>query len=353
MQLGRRELFKMLGLASAGVGISALAPLTPEVSAQSSARTVAERIKITPSNWPFNEIRIPFRERKEKVKWPNNARLAILTFVTAEWFADIRNRAGSLFQPDISYMSGDSRYPFTVGIYRALDLIEKYRIKVSCFPTGDVVAAYPDVIKEFHQLGHEITAHSMHENQPPAMLSPLGEEAIARQVTDAIAQLTGERPVGWRSPEGRCTPRTPEILASLGYLWFGDLSGDDIPYGMRFGSNIIVTVPWRPESTMDAAIFNKGEDNIPGSPRWPLRGPSTAFEYFRKTFDAYYQTAITEAPTIMMYGITPYWGCWPDRVVFHDKALKYMKGFKDVWFARHRDVAQWWRENYLQMKTRG
>ena len=131
--------------------------------------------------------------------------------------------------------------------------------------------------------------------------------------------------------------------STLGYLWFGDLNGDDIPYGIRFGNKTIVSIPHRQDTTNDLCISGSLFRPVECS----YRDPEPAFEYFRHTFDAYYETAGRETRTMMRYGIHPFVSCTPDRIVFHDKALRYMKGFDDVWFARHKDIAQWWKDNFI------
>ncbi|MBI4460908.1 MAG: polysaccharide deacetylase family protein [Acidobacteria bacterium] len=296
---------------------------------------------MTVDNWPFQEVRIPFRERKAKVKWPNDAKLAVRVYITTEWNSGPQvSGEGVYYKPDLYVISRDSQYTFTVGVYRALEIVEKYGIKISSFPNSSVVAAYPELHREIHRLGHEITARSWDHAFSPPKLRPEQLEGELRRATDTIAQVIGERPVGWISPGGRCSDKSPEILANLGYLWVGDLDGDDIPYGLKFGNKTIVAIPHRQMTTNDLHIFLRETGEA-------VRDVESAFEFFQRTFNHYYETATTEAPNMLMYGIHPYWSCWPDRIAFHDRALRYMKGFKDVWFCRHRDLAQWWKENYL------
>lgn len=339
MQFSRRELFRTIGLTGAGLGISRLSGS----AAAQSITTPTNSEFVGPGAWPFQEIRIPFHERKAKVKWPNETRLAVRVYITAEWRTH-KAPEGAFYKTDLYSTSGDGQYAFTAAIHRAVELVEKYSIKTSIFPHGSVIAAYPDLHRELHRLGHEITARSIGTGTSPiSMLRPEQEEAQIRQVTETIANIIGERPVGWISPGAKSTNKTPEILANLGYLWYGDLNGDDLPYGLQFGDKILVAIPHRQGSTNDIYVFDSLFREVTTS----SRDPQTAFDYFRHTFDAYYETADIEAPTMMMYGIHPQFSCWPDRIRFHDKALRYMKGFKEVWFARHKDIAQWWKDHYI------
>lgn len=302
-----------------------------------------ETIRIGPTNWPFEEIHIPFAERKAKVKWPNHTKLAVKVYITGEWGTQLWNQEGAFYAPDLRALSRN-QYSFTVGTYRVLDLVEKYGIQTSYFVVGYGVTGYPALTKEFHRLGHEITCRAMDWNISPPQQTPEEQEADLRQATNDIAQLIGEPPVGWI--QSSYSDRTPEILVNLGYLYLACHAGDDIPFIMRLGGKRLVVVPHR-DSTVDVAFVGSFNGPRGGTRAWPSgRDPEAAFEYFRHTFDAYYQTATTEAPTMFLFGIHPQVSCWPDRVRAVEAALRYMKGFKDVWFARHRDIAQWWKDNY-------
>ena len=64
------------------------------------------------------------------------------------------------------------------------------------------------------------------------------------------------------------------------------------------------------------------------------RTVDTAFEYYRQVFDQFYAAASREYPQTIFYGMHTYWSCLPDRIMYHDKALAYMKGMGDVTFTR-------------------
>ena len=78
-----------------------------------------------------------------------------------------------------------------------------------------------------------------------------------------------------------------------------------------------------------------------------LRGPSAAFEYMKDIFDAYYRLGMEEFPCALNYGIHPANGLMPERVSFQERFLDYMLEFKNVWFARCRDLADYWMKNYV------
>ena len=79
-----------------------------------------------------------------------------------------------------------------------------------------------------------------------------------------------------------------------------------------------------------------------------MRSPREAVEFFRDTFDSYYETAKNEGPQSMTFGIHPYLSCYPDRIVAIDKMIAYMKSFPEVWLTNYAGLAEWWIENYVK-----
>src|SRR3990167_4367491 len=108
MQIDRRSLFKLMGLTGGALGLSrfaspALAAQQSPVPAQSvpgALRFEREKGRAGPFGWPFEEVRIPFRERKGKVKFPNNAKLAVRVYITTEWDSGTGENVDSLADPN-------------------------------------------------------------------------------------------------------------------------------------------------------------------------------------------------------------------------------------------------------------
>ena len=71
--------------------------------------------------WPFEEMHIPFRQRKEKVKLPGGAKVSVRVFIAAEWDSGAENGPRAYEKADLYTLSLNAQYPFIAGIYRALD----------------------------------------------------------------------------------------------------------------------------------------------------------------------------------------------------------------------------------------
>ena len=84
---------------------------------------------------------------------------------------------------------------------RLLDILKERGIKATFFVVGQNAAEYPDILRRMASEGHEIANHSWSH---PA-LTKLGAESLRKQIentNDAIAKVTGKRPVLMRPPYG-------------------------------------------------------------------------------------------------------------------------------------------------------
>ena len=362
MEMQRRDLFKLMGLGLSGLGLSRFASPAfaqqsprPAQSVPGALRFEREKGRAGPFGWPLDEVRIPFRERKGKVKFPNNAKLAVRVYITTEWDSGATNY-DSLQEPDhkavgtnlawdranLYQLSFSGQYTFTVGVYRAMEMTDKYGIVGSVAADGGAVAAFPDLHGELHKKGWEIMARNWDHHYSPWTYKP-GDEQVAelKRVNDAIKQVTGANAYGWLSAGGNGSASWMKLLADSGFLYTTDLMGDDIPYGLKFGDKMLVAIPHRQYSCNDFHNFLR-------TGGISARTVNMAYDYFCETFTHFYETVENQGwPVTMLYGIHPYWSCWPDRIKFHDKAMAFMKGFKDVWFVRHNDLAKYWKDTYL------
>jgi peptidoglycan/xylan/chitin deacetylase (PgdA/CDA1 family) len=294
--------------------------------------------------FPHKKIKIPFQERRDKVRWPDNKIIAVHIYIAQEWW-------GRDFWPgpdkvlDIGNLSQEENYNFDVGIWRALDLLDRYELKATFFLSGAGAKYQPEVIREVKQRGHEVAGHSYYQSRNAARMDPEEEKEDIVKTTAILESVSGERPRGWINPAAGCSERTFEFLVEQGYVWNADLRDDDLPYGIKVKDKILIEIPHRTMTTNDFAWFS-GRLGI-DSPIKAQRGPREAVEFFRDTFDCYYETAKREGAQSLTFGIHPFISCWPDRIVAIERMIAYMKGFPDVWLTTYGNLARWWKENYL------
>jgi peptidoglycan/xylan/chitin deacetylase (PgdA/CDA1 family) len=122
----------------------------------------------------------------------------------------------------------------TVATPRVLRLLKKYDIQATFFVPGHTACAFPDMIRQIHDAGHEIGHHSWaHEN--PATLEEADERRILERALRALERGAGVRgPLGYRSPAWDFSKNTVKLLIELGFLYDSSCMGDDFnPYYLR------------------------------------------------------------------------------------------------------------------------
>jgi len=335
-EMRRRHFFSLFSLA--GASLAAAGSLQAQGTPATAGTGKSEIQDPGPwSDWPWEEVRIPYRERKARVKWPNNSPLWVYMYITGEWGRLFLNDPKGLYKRDLRGESEGGQYELEVAIYRAINLLDKHGLKVSVAPYAGTVEHYPDLFRELVKRGHEIQARP-YSGISTTRMTPTEERAEIKKITAVIEKVTGKRPMGFDNPGGVCTDQTPHILAEEGYLYMCGLKGDDLPYGIktRSGKTLLV-IGSRHTTTNDNAIF-EGRG---------MRSPSMAFEYMKDIFDCYYKLGVQEFPGTLNYGIHPKNGLLPERVIYQDRILGYMTSQKDVRFTNYLELAEYWQKTYI------
>jgi peptidoglycan/xylan/chitin deacetylase (PgdA/CDA1 family) len=122
-----------------------------------------------------------------------------------------------------------------VAVPRILSLLERHGIPATFFVPGHTALAYPELVREIRDAGHELGHHGwVHE--PLSQLEPERERELLRRGLDALDGVAGVRPVGYRAPSVDVSSATVEILVEHGFLYDASFSGSDFePYYLRTG----------------------------------------------------------------------------------------------------------------------
>ena len=66
----------------------------------------------------------------------------------------------------------DREYAQKVGLWRLLDILDYYNIKMTAVVSGLAAERYPQMIKEIDERGHEIAGHSYDQSRHLVTLDP-------------------------------------------------------------------------------------------------------------------------------------------------------------------------------------
>ncbi|WP_439816361.1 polysaccharide deacetylase family protein [Zavarzinia sp. CC-PAN008] len=265
---------------------------------------------------------------RNPVPWPGGARVAVCFSYDMDAESLLHLYHGDTAHQKVATSSA-LRYGPLVAIPRLIDMWAKYDIKQTVFIPGWCVETYPDAVRALHAAGHEIGHHGyLHEK--PNLLSAAEEERVLQKGIEAIANITGKPPVGYRAPSYAFSERTLDLLLKYGFRYDASLLGDEVPYVLQSDKGSLVELPadmslddWPQYVSMKEFGF-----------QMPIQAPARAMEVFRADFDAAW-----------LYG-----GLW--IAVWHPfvsgrlsrahatmELIDYMKAKGDVWFAPLSQIA--------------
>ncbi|SEN47475.1 Peptidoglycan/xylan/chitin deacetylase, PgdA/CDA1 family [Sphingomonas gellani] len=263
--------------------------------------------------------------------WPGGARLTVSFSLMFEGGGQPISGAGGVIPDPIEDGLPDLptnaffAYGPNEGIPRILDLFDKHGIKLSSFMIGEAVRRAPDVAREIVRRGHEAAAHGRTwENS--YQLSEAEERRFIADGVATIEQVTGQRPVGWNAYWMRNSPRTLDILQSLGFRYHIDEPSRDEPFIVPLAGGDFVTVPYTFHMN-DIVSF-------------PFEGwnPVAYEQALRDEFDQLYEES-AHRRRMMVVSLHDRISGHAGRVRALDRFLAYARSKSGVWFARKDEIA--------------
>lgn len=175
------------------------------------------------------------------IQWPAGKRAA------ASFTFDVDAESVILFaSPGSEHRAGvmsHQAYGPLSGVPRLLDILERNGICSTFFVPGYTAHRYPKVVKDIVAAGHEIGHHGyMHETLDG--VSREREATYLDRGLEALEEVAGVRPLGYRAPMWEPTYSTPELLAERGFLYDSTFMDSDHPYELAAGNGrSIVEIP--------------------------------------------------------------------------------------------------------------
>jgi len=134
----------------------------------------------------------------------------------------------------LDVMSHQAYGPRT-GVPRLLRVLDRQGIRATFFVPGYTAERWPDAIRAIRDAGHEIGHHGyLHEGARSAPDADTEERRLLRGL-EALHDVAGVRPVGYRAPMWELSYRLPALLARHGFLYDSGLMDADHPYRLATG----------------------------------------------------------------------------------------------------------------------
>lgn len=164
------------------------------------------------------------------IAWPNGARSALcIGFdVDAEtaWIGNTPAHVDRLVT--VSHGGYDAR----VGIAKVLELLDELALKATFFIPGWTALAHPAACESIVRCGHEVGHHGFLHKMPDRSRQDEALEEVDRGF-EALQQVLGVRPIGYRAPSGENFPELLAYLKASGIVYSSSFRDDIRPYRHR------------------------------------------------------------------------------------------------------------------------
>ena len=221
-------------------------------------------------------------------------------------------------------------YEIREGLPPLLDLLDRHAVKASFFIPGMTADRYPDAIREIHRRGHELGSHG-YAHKPPATLSATEEKHELVRGMEALSNITGVKPVAWRSPSWEWSDRTLDYLLDAGVTISANFHDRVRPYRhQRDGKPLpLVELPvqWH---LADAPYFMYG-----GQIGRTIRTAHDVETLWREEFDGAYQWPGAYFHLTLHVQLIGH----PGRLAMLDRITGYFKSLPRARFMTCSDVA--------------
>jgi peptidoglycan/xylan/chitin deacetylase (PgdA/CDA1 family) len=225
------------------------------------------------------------------------------------------------------------RYGTLRGVDRLLALLEEKKVRASWALPAIVAEENPEVFARITAAGHEIACSGgTHQNFDTLSL----EEQIAC-VTDGcnrLEALSGQRPVGFRTPAGQWKPGLGKALSQEGIRWSSSWRGDDLPY--FHPQTRLVELPLHYELEDEPYFaFNLSPAVPPGQSR--IASYQQTLENMKLDFQGFHQFGLC-----YVLRLHPEIIGTAGRIGLLAELLDFIASHKGVWIATAAEIADWW-----------
>jgi peptidoglycan/xylan/chitin deacetylase (PgdA/CDA1 family) len=279
--------------------------------------------------------------RPKPIEWPDRAKICVTFIIPWEVWPEnfatrdsLQRQAGHILPPanavhkkNIAAVT-EREYGDRVGIWRLMDLFNRYGLKVTFLMNGLKVEQFPDEVREFKAQGHEFSSEG-YEHEYSFMYTKEQERESIQKTVAAFEKVLGQKPTGYLSPGHISTPNTPELVAEAGFVWWADPLNSDNPYTIEARGRKIVVVPYNVPGCNDYSTYGSG------------RTPRDLLQIMKDQFDYLYWEGEQGSPKFFAFNCHPFVSGVPYRAKIIEEFIRYAQGFSKVWFARRIEIANW------------
>jgi allantoinase len=273
------------------------------------------------------------------LRWPNGARVAVWVIPNIEHFLFDRPAtrvSGAAVAPNPDVMNYSWRdYGVRVGIWRLMEIMQRYGVRGTVALNSDVCREYPRIIEEGNKLGWEWMGHGVTNSIRLGQQSEAEEQALVRECVSTITKGVGKAPRGWLSPGLSESVHTLDILAANGIEYVGNWVNDDQPYPMRVKKGSMVSMPYSSEINDIPALLSLHQS------------PERFGQMICDQFDVLYEDG-AKTGRVMSICLHPFLTGHPHRSKYLAKALAHITSRQEVWLATGCEILDWCNKSFLK-----
>lgn len=274
-------------------------------------------------------------DRRAPLRWPGGARVAFWVLLHLEYW-EISPPSNALrdarFRGDFGDYSPGFRtwslreYGNRVGIFRILDLLQRYGLKATVAVNAMACERYPALVAQLIDLDCELAAHGISATRIiSSKMSEAEEREYIDQSVQAVQEASGRKPRGWLSQDFGQSSRTTALLAQAGLDYLMDWPNDDQPYRTTTEPSL-VSIPNQVEWDDTQLIWLR---RLP-EPRYP--------EVVQDAFDGLYEEG-ARSGRLFCLSLHPWLMGASHRIRYLDEALARITGREAVWQTTAGEIA--------------
>jgi len=259
--------------------------------------------------------------------WEGGARCAVALSFDSDHETNVLREGGE----SIGRLS-QGQYGNRQGVPRILSILKNANVPATFFVPAVTALLYPDEQRRVVAEGHEIGIHGwIHELNSELPLE--AERDLQMRAADTLSKVTGQRPVGIRTPSWDFSPNTLTITKEMGLVYDSSLMADVDCYELVMDGKdsgvVELPVEWIRD---DAVYFNMNRF----AALRPYTPPADVFDIFKREFDAAYREGglfqLTLHPHVIGYR---------SRIWILQELVRHIQGHEKLWFATHADIARY------------
>jgi len=291
-------------------------------------------------NTPGPEQRIDYSAAPDRapLRWPGGARVALWVAPNIEHYEylpekiRVRDPWPRMPHPDILGY-GVRDYGNRVGVWRFMELFDRYRLPVTVSLSMAVLRMYPLIAEAMLERDWEFMSHGLYNTRYHWGLSEDEECAAIDECQQIHRAVVGRDLPGWFSPAASNTWQTPDLVAEAGIAYLCDLYHDDQPTPIRVRRGELFSLPYSMEIN-DSIAWRRGQE-------------AAAFgQKICDEFDVLHAEGATHGK-VMNIAVHPFIMGQPHRIDHLERALQYILSHSGVWCAKGSEIIAHYRAHHL------